>query len=58
MFATEAAEAKDFCHLLAVVTNLATAVTKDAVNAADIPGCAPVLVRQGTALRASRYARP
>ncbi len=55
--ASEAGEANDFCHLSADVTNLVTVVTENAA-AADVPGCAPVLVRQGTALRASRYARP
>ena len=56
-FATEGVEANDFCHFLGDVTNLVAVVTKNAVDA-DVPGCAPVLVRQGTALRASRYARP
>ena len=55
--ATEAGEANDFCHLLAVVANVVTVVPKNAALA-DVSGCAPVLVRQGTALRASRYARP
>jgi hypothetical protein len=53
----EAAEANDFCHLPGDVTNLVTVVTKNAA-VADVPGCAPVLAGPGTALRASRFARP
>ena len=49
--ATEAAQANDFCHFPGDVTN-------GTARAADVPGCAPVLGRQGTgstslALRAS-----
>jgi len=57
-FATEAAEANDFCYLFGDVTNVVTVVTRNAENAADVPGCAPVLGCQGAALRASRCARP
>ncbi len=50
-FATEAVQANDFCHFPGDVTN-------GTARAADVPGCAPVLGRQGIgstslALRAS-----